>query len=204
MRTMWRTVHQTKKDLAERALGKALGLLGNDPDRNAKYLIEVIDCLTGNEQDVTTREWFHHWFSEGNPGHEFLSRILKNTHPRVRQRYIARMLVSLLFSNKEVLEHQENSGDVRVPCVMLISPSMRCNYRCEGCYAGSYERKDDMKPEVFDRLLTEAESMGIDFFVILGGEPFVYAELLNIMAKHNRAFFQVYTNGYLYRQNYGG
>jgi MoaA/NifB/PqqE/SkfB family radical SAM enzyme len=196
MRTMWRTVQQTKKDLAERVLGKALGLLGNDPDRNAKYLVQVIDRFTGDEQDATTREWFHRWLSEGNPGREFLSRILKNTHPRVRRRYIARMLVSLLFSNKEVLEGRENSGDFKAPSVMLISPSMRCNYRCEGCYAESYERKDDMKPEVFDRLLTEAESMGIDFFVILGGEPFIYAELLNVIAKHNRAFFQVYTSGF--------
>ena len=110
------------------------------------------------------------------------------------------MLVSLLFSNKEVLEHRENLGDVRVPCVMLVSPSMRCNYRCEDCYAGSYERKDDMKPEVFDRLLTDAENMGIDFFVILGGEPFIYPELLDIVAKHNRSFFQIYTSGFFIDQ----
>jgi MoaA/NifB/PqqE/SkfB family radical SAM enzyme len=72
---------------------------------------------------------------------------------------------------------------------------MRCNYRCQGCYASSYERKDDMKPEVFDRVLSEAEDIGINFFTILGGEPFIYPELLPIISKHKDSRFQIYTNG---------
>lgn len=79
---------------------------------------------------------------------------------------------------------------------MLISPTMRCNYRCDGCYAASYSRKDDMKPEVFDRLLTEAENMGIYFIVILGGEPFLYPHLFDIIRKHNKCYYQVYTNAH--------
>src|SRR4030067_341352 len=78
---------------------------------------------------------------------------------------------------------------------MVISPTMRCNYRCQGCYSASYERHDDMPPETFDRLLHEAEDMGIRFFILVGGEPFIYPDLIPLLSRHGQSFFQIYTNG---------
>lgn len=190
-----RIVYQVKREVAERVLGQALGLLGRNPDRNAKYLIGAVDRIASGEKQGIIRARFHDWLDEGKPGREFLVRILKNVHPNVRRRYIARMVVSMLFRDREVGERCMQKYGVTPPYTMLISPSMRCNYRCKGCYAASYERKDDMKPEVFDRVLGEAEDIGINFFIILGGEPFIYPELLPIIRKHHRSFFQVYTNG---------
>ena len=187
--------NQSKRDLAEVALGKALGLLGNNPDRNAQYLLKAIDHIASGDQQEIIRSWFHNWLEPGNPGREFLNKIVGNTHPNVRQRFLARIIVSMFFSGKELRKSCLNKYGVEPPCVMLVSPSMRCNYRCEGCYAGSYERKDDMKPEVLDRILSEAEDMGVNFFVMLGGEPFIYPDLLPIIEKHDKVFFHIYTNG---------
>jgi len=83
------------------------------------------------------------------------------------------------------------------PYTMLISPTMRCNFRCQGCYAASYRHEDDMRPQVFNRVIGEAENMGVNFFIVLGGEPFLYPELLPTIRKHNKSFFQLYTNGSL-------
>ncbi|MCL0087228.1 radical SAM protein [Dehalococcoidia bacterium] len=188
-------MYRTKRELAERALGQALSLLGNNPDKNARYLISAIDHIARGEKQGIIGNWIRDWLAEGKPGREFLSRILKNTHPNVRRRFIARMLVSMLFRDPEVGERCMQEYGITPPYTMLISPSMRCNYRCQGCYAASYKRKDDMRPEVFDRLLSEAEHIGINFFAILGGEPFIYPELLDILSRHNRSFFQIYTNG---------
>jgi MoaA/NifB/PqqE/SkfB family radical SAM enzyme len=189
-----RVLYQTKRDLAERALGKALSLLGSNPDKNAKYLINAINHVTRGEKQAIIRDWIQSWLSEGRPGPEFLSRMLKNIHPNVRRRFVSRMLVSMLFREPEVREYCLQKYGFTPPYVMLISPSMRCNYRCKGCFAASYERSDDMPPEVFDRVLSEAEEMGINFFTILGGEPFIYPELLNVLGKHDRSFYQVFTN----------
>jgi MoaA/NifB/PqqE/SkfB family radical SAM enzyme len=176
-------------------LGQALGLLGNNPDRNARYFVKAIDRIASGEKQGIIRDWVHSWLEEGKPGREFLGRMLQDTHPNVRRRYIARMAVSMFFRDRELDERCRQKYGLTPPYTMLISPSMRCNYRCEGCYAASYERKDDMKPEVFDRVLGEAEDIGTNFFVILGGEPFIYPELLPIIKKHTKSFFQVYTNG---------
>ena len=190
-----RIMYQTKRELAERVLGPALGFLGNNPDRNAKYVIKAVDHIARSEKQAIIRDWIHNWLNEGKPGREFLGRILKNTHPNVRRRFIARMVVSIFFRNPEVGERCLQKYGINSPHTMVISPTMRCNYRCNGCYAASYERKDDMSPELFDRLLSEAEDIGTNFFVIVGGEPFIYPELLDIIRKHNKSFYQIYTNG---------
>ncbi len=189
-----RLYYQTRREFAERALGKALGLLGNNPENNAKYVLSAIDHFSRGEKQALIREWVGNWLGEDQPGREFLSRMLKNVHPNVRQRSIARMVVSMLFRDPEVRERCLQKYGITPPYVMLISPTMRCNYHCQGCFAASYDRKDDMKPEVLDRVLGEAEDIGINFFIILGGEPFIYPELLDIIRKHNKSFYQIYTN----------
>jgi len=195
VRIVSRTMTRTKRELGERILGKALGLLGNNPDKNAKYVIKAIDHFIGDDPKRTiTRDWIHNWLGEGKPGREWLGRILKNIHPNVRRRYIARMIVSIFFRDPEINERCRLQYGINSPHVMIISPTMRCNFRCEGCYAASYERKDDLPPEVFDRILSEAEELGTNFFVIVGGEPFIYPGLLDIIRKHKHSFFQVYTN----------
>jgi MoaA/NifB/PqqE/SkfB family radical SAM enzyme len=188
-------LHQTRRDLSERALGHALAILGNNPEKNAERLIKAMDHITSEEKHAVMRGWIHTWLEEGKPGREFLGRILNQVHPNVRRRYLARMAVSLFFRDQETIDRCVDKYGFPPPSVMLISPSMRCNYRCKGCYAASYERKDDMKEEVFHRVLSEAEELGIRFFIILGGEPFIYPELLPVIGKHKKSFFQIYTNG---------
>jgi MoaA/NifB/PqqE/SkfB family radical SAM enzyme len=78
---------------------------------------------------------------------------------------------------------------------------MRCNLSCIGCYAGNYSKSDDMDYELFDRIISEAETMGVVFFTILGGEPLVLKEdLFRVAKKHSKAYFQFYTNGTLINQ----
>ena len=104
-------VHQAKRDLAERALSRALGLLGDNPDKNAEYLIKAIDRIAGDEKDTMTRDWINHWLETGNPGREFLRRILKNIHPNVRRRYIARMVASFFFPDIDTVKQFTPSID---------------------------------------------------------------------------------------------
>jgi MoaA/NifB/PqqE/SkfB family radical SAM enzyme len=186
-----------RRAMAEKVLGRALKYLGDDVDRNARYLLKAVDHIAGGEKQEMIRSWFHNWLREGGPGRRFLERVVENTHPRVRERYVARMVASMFFRDPGASRRAEERFGIQPPPTMLISPTMRCNYRCEGCYAGSYERKDDMDPAVFDRVIGEAEAMGINFITILGGEPFLYPELLEVLEKHDKSFYQVYTNGSL-------
>ncbi|MDD5748605.1 MAG: radical SAM protein [Actinomycetota bacterium] len=84
------------------------------------------------------------------------------------------------------------------PVLIVISPTMRCNLSCYGCYAGKYSRKNDLGLGTLERLIAEAEEMGIYFMVISGGEPFILGdEFLDILGRHPSILFQIYTNGTL-------
>ena len=46
-----------------------------------------------------------------------------------------------------------------------------------------------------NRLINDAKKHGNAFFGILGGEPFMHPQLLEILAAHPDCYFQVFTNG---------
>ncbi len=83
------------------------------------------------------------------------------------------------------------------PFLMVLSPSMRCNLSCTGCYAGQYERTEELETEIIHRILAEGREMGVHFVTISGGEPFLRPDILDIFAVHGDIYFQVYTNGTL-------
>jgi MoaA/NifB/PqqE/SkfB family radical SAM enzyme len=84
----------------------------------------------------------------------------------------------------------------RPPYLMVISPTMRCNLDCYGCYAGLYGKTElDLASVV--RLIDEGKRYGIYFVVISGGEPFVWDSLLDLFETESDVYFQVYTNGSL-------
>lgn len=190
-----KTVTRTKQVLGEQVLGRALGLLGGNPDKNAKYFVKAINRIATGERAEMVSNWVEGWMAEGKPGRDFLARIANDIHPNARRRFLARMFVSLFFRDRNVIENCKQKYGVSPPQCMVISPTMRCNYRCQGCYSASYEGKDDMPFETFDRILGEAEEMGIHFFILVGGEPFIYHDLLKLLGRHSKSFFQIYTNG---------
>ncbi len=121
---------------------------------------------------------------------------LPELHRNVR-RGAMNFLTDALFYKAKVRESYEREHGYSPPLLLVISPTMRCNLRCAGCYAGMYSKRDELPVEVFDRVLNEAREMGVYFMVISGGEPFGYAPLLDICGKHRDVTFQVYTNGTL-------
>jgi len=137
-------------------------------------------------------------------GREFLTTILL-----LAKRHLNRMSPAVQKSTLDFIANALVKGEVKrirfkeetgfdPPILMVISPTMRCNLNCYGCYAGKYSTEDGLGLGTLERLLLEAEEMGVYFITISGGEPFVLGEdLLRIMERHNSILFQVYTNGTL-------
>ncbi len=86
---------------------------------------------------------------------------------------------------------------VPTPFTILISPTMRCNLTCEGCFAGEYSRDSDMDIATLQSIVDQANEMGVYLITILGGEPFFREDLLDFYAANPDVYFQVYTNGTL-------
>ena len=109
---------------------------------------------------------------------------------------LANLIIQGFILNQKRRDRAYKEGS-QVPFTILISPTMRCNLSCLGCYAGNYTKTDDLEFAVIDRIVQEGKEAGVAFFTILGGEPFIRNDLFDLYQKHNDAFFLVYTNGTL-------
>lgn len=82
------------------------------------------------------------------------------------------------------------------PPFLYISVINSCNLRCQGCWVDVAAKQHRIEPEAFHRLINEAKAEGNVFFGIVGGEPFMHSELLDMLAEHPDCYFQIFTNGH--------
>src|SRR3954454_6853578 len=82
------------------------------------------------------------------------------------------------------------------PPFLYVSIINSCNLRCQGCWVDVAAKQSKIEVDAMHRLITEAKAMGNSFFGILGGEPFMHPEVLEILARHRDCYFQVFTNGH--------
>jgi MoaA/NifB/PqqE/SkfB family radical SAM enzyme len=83
------------------------------------------------------------------------------------------------------------------PPFLYISIINSCNLRCQGCWVKVDGPRQIIDADRMDRIINDAKQHGNSFFGILGGEPFMHPQLLEILARHPECYFQIFTNGQL-------
>jgi MoaA/NifB/PqqE/SkfB family radical SAM enzyme len=128
----------------------------------------------------------------------FPQRILKEWHPNCKEKFFKNFILGAWLEKQKLREKVEKEGSF-TPTSVLISPTMRCNYHCVGCYAQNYTKKDDLQEEIFEKIVREGEEMGVIIYTILGGEPLmIFDQIYRIFKKYNdTAYAQFFTNGSL-------
>jgi MoaA/NifB/PqqE/SkfB family radical SAM enzyme len=81
------------------------------------------------------------------------------------------------------------------PAFLYISIINSCNLRCRGCWVDVAAPQERISLEDWNRLINSAKARGNRFFGILGGEPFLHPELMQMIAAHPDCYFQIFTNG---------
>src|SRR5438876_3706830 len=122
------------------------------------------------------------------------TRILRTTDPRLLWKFAWNFGVKGILS-VEKFKRRIKRGDY-FPPFLYLSIINSCNLRCQGCWV-DVEEKDAIDLEALNRTITEAKRHGNAFFGILGGEPFMHPQLLELLAAHPDCYFQIFTNGQL-------
>jgi MoaA/NifB/PqqE/SkfB family radical SAM enzyme len=88
---------------------------------------------------------------------------------------------------------------LHVPPIVIFSVTNRCNLHCKGCYSWALHRAmdEELSDDMLNRVFEEARELGISFFVLAGGEPFVRSEIIDIIDTYREMIFLVFTNGLL-------
>ena len=134
---------------------------------------------------------------DDHPALNMARHVTTKLSPRCRDRFIECLIVNTLLRGvAKRSELLENTG-MRAPTTILMSPTMRCNLTCDGCYAAEYSPDQDLDRSLMQKIVDEGNDMGVYLFTLLGGEPFMWDELLDFARENKDAYFQVFTNGTL-------
>lgn len=173
-------------------------------------LILAFFPMASKEQIIKLITWYAILFSGKPPGQvsallEFLATsafgdIAFRMSRLINRKALDRFAISFLMDGLIVREEKRLRAELQggaVPYALLISPTAKCNLRCRGCYAADYAVKDELPFPLVNRLVTEAEELGVAVVTILGGEPFLWGPLLDLIGRHPHMYFLVFTNATL-------
>jgi MoaA/NifB/PqqE/SkfB family radical SAM enzyme len=134
---------------------------------------------------------------DDHPALTIARHVSKRLSPHCRERFIECLIVNNLLRGVAKRRKLVDSTGMRAPTTILMSPTMRCNLSCEGCYAAEYSPDKDLDRRLMQKIVDEGNDMGVYLFTLLGGEPFMWDELLDFARENKDAYFQIFTNGTL-------
>ena len=125
----------------------------------------------------------------------FARRMLTETDPRILWTFTWNFGVKGVRSVQRFKKRLARGE--HFPPFLYISIINSCNLRCQGCWVKVDGPQHFIDAERMDRVITSAKRRGNSFFGILGGEPFMHPQLLDILGRHPDCYFQIFTNGQL-------
>ncbi len=156
--------------------------------------------LTEGEMANSAVEAVKESLQEGENGQaaKMFRRVMTELSPHCLKKVARTLFINGLLHSSALRDEFTKQHGFSPPFTLLISPTMQCNLKCSGCYAGRYEQAKGLPTELIDRILGEAREIGCLFIVFSGGEPLTRKdELLGLMEKYNDMYFMFYTNGTL-------
>ncbi|MEA2102480.1 MAG: radical SAM protein [Thermodesulfobacteriota bacterium] len=176
---------------------RIIGYVQKSPEKNFDKVISALSTMGKSFGNSKPFEAFIGWM-DANPGSkQWFINLMKKDRAQVAN------VIKILFGNcslkwAEQSKKLEKAHGFTAPYSILISPTMKCNLHCKGCYAENYRRDENMPIETFDDIIKQGKDLGTYLYTILGGEPFVVFDDVCAMAKkHSDCLFQVFTNGTL-------
>ena len=181
----------------EKMITEIMSLIPKFSTKNVIRMITIGEKLTSDPEYKQNARNLRKLFEEGHPAAIMIKDVLNNLAPNCRDKLIKNLFINaFLMGIDKRKEFLKNEG-FQPPQFVVISPTMRCNLRCSGCYASEYDQEFGLSFELIDRILTECKELGMYFNVMSGGEVFTRKDIFDIWEKHSDMYFHPYTNGTL-------
>lgn len=113
--------------------------------------------------------------------------------------FTARKLIKSFKSTVELRKRAQEEG-LKVPPFLILSITKQCNLHCVGCYAAangtlSIKTEKQLNIEAWRNIIKEGNDLGVFCYVIAGGEPFMFPNLLDLCSEFKDRGFLIFTNG---------
>lgn len=190
-------IDRAKGILSQKAIEKAASMLKKGDEKNLTTLFRGIAGIAPARYHRETFKQLADMIEKNDPFVGFVKRIALELNPHCLSKFIHNLVVNFMVLGRGIRDQKEKEYNVHLPNFMVISPTMKCNLHCKGCYAAEYDTSRELTFYELDNLLKDAKDLGMYFFTFSGGEAFFRNDLLDLWEKHNDCYFQVYTNGTL-------
>ena len=174
-------------------ISAALTVVGSS-DLAMRGLSAAVKRTAKSPQQNMVADWLKNYTAPGSPGNTLFKNI-RHLHPNSRKRFVAGMMANFFMRDPEFTESLLEERGISSPTAILISPTMRCNLKCVGCYASEYTNEEELTEDDVESIINQGEEIGSRVYVMLGGEPFVWRPLLDVAERHPHSVFLVFTNG---------
>jgi MoaA/NifB/PqqE/SkfB family radical SAM enzyme len=182
--------------MQKQVVSQMLRLAGSDKKANIVKAFQLAEKITPDQYKGSVR-FVTDKVRDDHPALEIARHVSTNLSPRCRDRFIQCLVVNTLLRGVAKRKELVAQTGTNAPTTILMSPTMRCNLACEGCYAAHYSPDRDLDRDLLQSIVDQGNDMGVYLFTLLGGEPFIYDELLEFARANQDSYFQVFTNGTL-------
>lgn len=191
-----KSVREMRRRVELEAADRLLQLIGSSGSRGIMAAAQLVEKLAPGHLRHHAH-WLVEQLRDETPLLQLARRVVRDVAPACREKLVADLVGNGFLDARHRRAAFAEAHGVPPPVVLLVSPTMRCNLACEGCYAAEYPRGAELTPELLQAIIDQANEMGIHWFTVLGGEPFVYDGLLDLCEQNTQSYFQVFTNGTL-------
>ena len=179
----------------EKMIGEITSLLPRFNNKNVIRMLSIGEKLTRDEEYRNNARRLRELFEQGHPASILIKDVINRLSPTCGEKLIRNLFINAFLVGIDKRKHIAAERGFQPPQFLVISPTMRCNLGCPGCYAGRYDQEEGLPFELIDRILTESKELGMYFNTMSGGEVFTRKDMYDIWKKHDDMYFQLYTNG---------
>lgn len=188
-------IESLKSYTKEKVLSYLLSMATSSSDETLIRMTHLMEMIPKKDYYKERIRWIRGLVRDKHPSMEFPRRILRELHPNQRDKWISNLAVNHLLNGTNKRKEWADKNGFYPPSTVVISPTMRCNLNCYGCYAGDYKKSLELSLDEIDSILNQMKEMGVYFAVISGGEPFYMDGIFEIFKKHSDMAFLVFTHG---------
>jgi len=193
--------HAAQRKMFEAALDVAYDHAVKHTGEGYANVVDAMQKVLKNGWPDIAYERLRKGLSSGGKWQKFFDNLIATTD----QQYLKSLLLSFAFEGAlsafpQSRKMKEKLG-MPIPWVILFDPTSACNLHCTGCWAAEYQHTLNLSYDDMDSIVSQANDLGIHFFVLTGGEPLVRKrDLVRLALAHRDSAFMVYTNGTLVDQ----
>lgn len=188
-------IESLKNYTKEKILSYLLDMATTSTDETLIKMTHLMEMIPKKDYYKERIRWIRGLIRDKHPAIEFPRRILRDLHPNQRDKWISNLAINHLLNGTNKRKEWADANGFYPPSTVVISPTMKCDLNCYGCYAGDYGKNLELTLEELDSVLLQMKEMGIYFAVISGGEPFYMKGIFDVFRKHSDMAFLVFTHG---------